>query len=162
VIVRNEGEAYREGLIERCQQLGISGNVTFVNRYLSLRELVLYLQATDIYLMPYLNPEQIVSGTMAYALGAGKPTVATPFAYAREVLADGRGLIVPFRDTAAIAGALRTLAADDRTRLSMANRAYAYTRSWVWREVGKQYANLYRRVLSGSRAASMATALATA
>ncbi|MHB0875067.1 MAG: glycosyltransferase family 4 protein [Anaerolineae bacterium] len=162
VIVRNEGEAYREGLVQRCQELGIENNVAFINRYLSLRELVLYLQATDVYLMPYLNPEQIVSGTMAYAVGAGKPTIATPFAYAREVLAGGRGIVVPFRDADRIAESLGALAADESTRLEMADRAYAYTRSWVWREVGHQYAMLYHRTLSESQMQPLTAAVASA
>jgi len=162
VIVRREGEVYREGLVRRCRELGIESNVLFVNRYLSLRELVLYLQASDIYLMPYLNPEQIVSGTMAYAVGAGKPTVATAFAYAREVLADGRGTIVPFRDSAAIAEALGALAGDEYSRFEMADRAYTYTRDWVWREVGRQYARLYHEVLAQSVAAPVAITRATA
>jgi glycosyltransferase involved in cell wall biosynthesis len=146
VIVRNEGEAYREGLLNRCRALGIENNVSFVNRYLSLQELILYLQATDIYLMPYLNPEQIVSGTMAYAVGAGKPTIATPFAYAKEVLAQDRGVIVPFRDSEAIAQALSRLLVSEKERLQMAERAYRYTRPWVWREVGKRYCEVFEQV----------------
>lgn len=161
-IVRNEGEAYRERLIQRCQELGIENNVSFVNRYLTLRELILYLQATDVYLMPYLDPEQIVSGTMAYAVGAGKPTIATPFAYAKEVLANGRGVVVPFRNSEAIAGALVSLAEDEYLRLDMAAKAYAYTRSWVWREVGRQYGMLTADVLQRTQLAPMAVSRATA
>ena len=162
VIVRNEGEVYREQLRQRCQDLGIEANVTFVNRYLPLRELVLYLQASDVYLMPYLNPEQIVSGTMAYAVGAGKPTIATAFAYANEVLADGRGVVVPFRDSGAIANSLSDLLANDDMRIRMAEKAYEYTRSWVWREVGRQYGSLYHELLSGSAAERVAIAKASA
>ncbi|NPV09420.1 MAG: glycosyltransferase [Anaerolineae bacterium] len=161
-IVRKEGEAYRQKLLQRCHELGIEHNVVFVNRYLTLRELILYLQATDIYLMPYLDPEQIVSGTMAYAVGAGKPTIATPFAYAREVLADGRGVVVPFRDSEAIAEALTALAQDEDHRLDMAARAYAYTRSWVWREVGRQYGMLFSSVLERTELAPLAVSRATA
>jgi glycosyltransferase involved in cell wall biosynthesis len=161
-IVRNEGEAYRERLIQRCQELGIENNVSFVNRYLTLRELILYLQATDVYLMPYLDPEQIVSGTMAYAVGAGKPTIATPFAYAKEVLANGRGVVVPFRNSEAIAGALVSLAEDEYLRLDMAAKAYAYTRSWVWREVGRQYGMLTADILRRAQLAPMAVSRATA
>ena len=162
VIVRNEGEAYREQLMRRCRDLGIESNVLFVNRYLPLRELVRYLQASDIYLMPYLNPEQIVSGTMAYAVGAGKPTIATAFAYAKEVLADGRGMIVPFRDSQAIAESLAHLLADESVRLRMAEKAYKYTRSWVWREVGRQYGSLYHEILSESVAEPAVVAKASA
>ena len=147
-IVRREGETYRQQLVQRCRELGIERNVLFVDRYLSLRELIVYLQASDIYLMPYLNPEQIVSGTLAYALGAGKPTIATPFAYAKEVLADGRGMLVPFRDARAIADALASLLEHEGMRLRMASRAYQFTRPWVWREVGRQYAMLYHRVVA--------------
>ncbi len=162
VIARNEGEGYRDSLVQRCQDLGIEDNVVFVNRYLSLRELILYLQATDIYLMPYLDPEQIVSGTMAYAVGAGKPTIATAFAYAREVLADGRGMVVPFRDSQAIAQAFQPLLADPVLRLDMAEQAYRHTRSWVWREVGREYASLYSDVLRRPEAIPAVVSKATA
>lgn len=156
VLVRREGESYRERLVQMCRDLRIEEQVRFVNRYLSLEELVRYLQASDIYLMPYLNPEQIVSGTLAYAVGAGKPTIATEFAYAKEVLADGRGILVPFRDSEAIAEAIGLLLADEQRRLEMAAAAYAHTRTWVWREVGRQYALLARAMAFRSEVAAAA------
>ena len=146
-IMRQQGEQYRQQLIDRCHALSIEDNVRFVNRYLSLKDLIRYLQGTDIYLMPYLNPEQIVSGTLAYAVGAGKPTIATAFAYATEVLADGRGIVVPFRDSQAISHALFELLEDEDSRLEMAARAYQHTRSWVWRSVGLCYAQLFHEIL---------------
>ncbi len=143
----HSGESYRESLLELCRELGIEEHVAFVDRYLTRDDLVRYLELTDVYLMPYLNPHQIVSGTLAYALGAGKAVVATPFVYAREVLADGRGVIVPFRDSAAIARAVVELLGDPERLLALEERAYAYTRSWTWPAVGRQYLSLFREVI---------------
>ena len=91
-------------MLERARQrLGVDGNVIFHNRFVSQAELVEFLAAADIYITPYLNPEQITSGTLAYALGAGKAVISTPYRYARELLADGRGILVPWRIRQAIA-----------------------------------------------------------
>ena len=98
-VVAREGEAYRLMLEARAHQLGVDGHMIFHNRFVSQEELNEFLSATDIYITPYLNPEQITSGTLAYAVGAGKAVISTPYIYARELLADGRGLLVPWRDS---------------------------------------------------------------
>ena len=98
-VVEHEGEAYRLMLEARGQQLGVAGSMIFHNRFVSQDELTEFLSATDIYITPYLQPEQITSGTLAYAVGAGKAVISTPYIYARELLAEGRGVLVPWRDS---------------------------------------------------------------
>jgi glycosyltransferase involved in cell wall biosynthesis len=142
VVVRNEGEIYREEIRARIRARGIEKNVAMVDRYLSLSDLLLYLAASDAYVTPYVNPNQIVSGTLAYAVGAGKPVVSTPYLYAEELLADGRGIVVPFGDARSMGDALLQLALDDAYRLDMAKRAYAFGRSMTWSNVGDAYATL--------------------
>ena len=109
---RNEGESYRRELEARIAANGLSDNVRLVDKYLEFDELIDYLSASDIYLTPYLNPVQIVSGTLAYAVGCGKAVVSTPYLYAQELLAHGRGFTVPFRDSSAIATTLVALLDD--------------------------------------------------
>ena len=116
-VVEHEGEAYRLMLEARGQQLGVAGSMIFHNRFVSQDELTEFLSATDIYITPYLQPEQITSGTLAYAVGAGKAVISTPYIYARELLADGRGVLVPWRDSSAIAREVIALVGDrDRQR----------------------------------------------
>ena len=97
-IVEREGETYRLMLETRARHLGVDGSMIFHNRFVSQTDLTEFLSAADIYITPYLNPEQITSGTLAYAVGAGKAVISTPYIYARELLADGRGVLVPWRD----------------------------------------------------------------
>ncbi|HWW62484.1 MAG TPA: glycosyltransferase family 4 protein, partial [Thermoanaerobaculia bacterium] len=102
-IIERHGETYRLMLEDRATRLGVAGNVIFHDRFVSMSELSEFLSAADIYITPYLNPEQITSGTLAYALGAGKAVISTPYRYARELLAEDRGILVPFKDAPAIA-----------------------------------------------------------
>ena len=95
-IIRSDGEAYRNSLKHMAEDLGIQDHVIFDNRFVSQEELVEFIGAADIYITPYLNPAQIVSGALAYTAGAGKPVISTPYWYAEELLADGRGVIIPF------------------------------------------------------------------
>ncbi len=143
---RNEGESYREELQALVQELGLENHVQFVNRYLTKSELIRYLQATDVYLTPYLNPNQIVSGTLAYAMACGKVIVSTPYLYAQALCADGRGILVNFRDPQSIANTLLLLIENPRLRFEMEWRAYVYGRQMTWRAVGKQYAKLFATV----------------
>ena len=144
---KREGERYRLRLINLVNELKIENNVKFHNRYLTLRELIRYLQATSVYITPYLNPDQITSGTLAYALSCGKVIVSTPYLYAREVLADGRGELVRFRDPNSIAKAVNRILDNDSLRITIEKRAYAYSRQMIWANVGKKYLALFREAI---------------
>lgn len=145
----HSGERYREGLQAIVDDLGLHDYVRFENRYLDLDELVNYLIATDIYLMAYLNLNQIVSGTLAYAVGCGKAAIATPFRYAEEMLADGLGIIVPFRSHQGIADALQRLLASPVLRAEMESRAYNFSRFMEWPSVAAAYQAIFLRVVHG-------------
>ncbi|GAB4256235.1 MAG: glycosyltransferase family 4 protein [Deferrisomatales bacterium] len=138
-VKRDSGETYRLGLQQLARDLGVENHVVFQDRYVSLQELCEFLGAADVYLTPYLNEDQIVSGTLAYALGAGKAVVSTPYWHAAEMLADGRGVLVPFRDAEAIAERVCALLDDEVERHAMRKRAYAYSRDAVWGQVGRAY-----------------------
>lgn len=145
-ILKNEGESYRNSLQELARELGVQKNVRFNNRFLSNSELIRYLAATDVYIMAYLNKDQIVSGTLAYAVGCGKAVVATPFTYAREMLSDGRGIIVPFKDSEAISVGVNSILTDRTKLLRMEDRAYKFSRSMTWPNVARMYMELFRYV----------------
>ncbi len=143
---RHEGESYREELNARVRELGLERNVKLVDKYLEFDELIDYLSATDIYLTPYLNPVQIVSGTLAYALGLGKAVVSTPYLYAEELLAHRRGILAPFRDATAIAGAIDALLDDPWLRRATERRAYRFGRQMTWPHVASAYGRVFRDV----------------
>lgn len=145
-VLRHSGESYREMLKARARQLGVERHVRFVDAYLDDAALVEYLAASDIYITPYLSPEQISSGTLAYAVGLGKAVISTPYAYAQELLADGRGLLVPFRDAGALAEAVRAILASPRLRRGMERRARLVGRSMAWPRVAEAYAELVGEV----------------
>lgn len=145
-IRQREGEAYRNRLVELAKELGVQRHVRFNNRFLSNSELIRHLAATDVYIMAYLNKDQIVSGTLAYAVGCGKAVVATPFVYAEEMLSNGRGIIVPFKDPEAIATAVNSLLGDRKKLLQMEDRAYRFSRSMTWPNVARMYLELFRYV----------------
>ncbi len=144
-VVEHEGEAYRLMLEARGQQLGVAGSMIFHNRFVSQDELTEFLSATDIYITPYLQPEQITSGTLAYAVGAGKAVISTPYIYARELLADGRGVLVPWRDSAAIAQEVIALVSDRERRRAMCARAAAYGVGMTWPAIGGRYVESFAR-----------------
>jgi len=141
-----EGEEYREMLMAEVERLGLQEHVVFENRYLSLEDIRLYLRATDLYITPYLNPDQITSGTLAYALAAGCVVISTPYLYAQEVLADGGGMLVEFRNPDSIADAILQLLSDPM--LMRYHRAVAQKKAAMlsWDAVGRAYANLFERV----------------
>jgi len=144
-VVEHEGEAYRLMLEARGQQLGVAGNMIFHNRFVSQDELTEFLSATDIYITPYLQPEQITSGTLAYAVGAGKAVISTPYIYARELLAEGRGVLVPWRDAHAIAQEVIGLVGDHDGQRAMRTRAAAYGVGMTWPAVGRGYVESFAR-----------------
>lgn len=144
---RREGERYRNMLLDKVRRLRLWRHVWFDNRYLRDEEIVAYLQATDVYLTPYQNPDQIVSGTLSWALAAGCPVVSTPYRYAVDVLSDGRGVLVPFRHPEALAQALNELLADPQRRVRVGERAYAASLPMRWPRVAAQYAALFQRSL---------------
>lgn len=163
-VVAREGEAYRLMLEARAQELGVAGSMIFHNRFVSQDELVEFLSATDIYITPYLNPEQITSGTLAYAVGAGKAVISTPYIYARELLADGRGVLVPWRDAGAIAREVVALVSDDEKREAMCARAAEHGLSMSWPAVARQYVASFakaRKQYMGRRREFQARTLAT-
>lgn len=139
------GETYRQSLQLRAHKLGVEKHVVFHDRFVSAAELAEFLAAADIYITPYLNPEQITSGTLAYAVGTGKAVISTPYRYASELLADGRGLTVPWRDSAAIGAALEALLGDPEERRAMGARAGEYGRNMTWPSVAQQYVSSFER-----------------
>ena len=145
-LVRSEGEAYRESLVAEVARLGLQDHVRFVDRYVGRVELTKWLEAADVFVTPYPNLDQIVSGTLSYAMGAGRPVVSTPYAYAAEVLADGRGVLVPPASPVALGAALNELLGDPELRAAIGRRAYEYSRRMVWSSVGGEYRDLFAQV----------------
>ena len=138
-VIRHEGEAYRDSLIQLTEKLGVTDHVIFQNRFVSSDKLTEYISAADIYITPYLNVEQVVSGTLSYAVGAGKPVISTPYWHAEELLAENRGMLVPFRDAGAIGEQVLYLLENETKRHAIRKRAYIDSRKSVWTEVAGQY-----------------------
>src|SRR5579863_3936594 len=145
-VLRREGDTYRLSLQKLARDLGVENNVIFRNRFVSPAELVELIGAADIYITPYKHKGQVVSGTLAYALSAGKAIISTPYLHAIELLDEGRGAIVPFDDPAAIAAKTQELLDNGTARHAMRKRAYLYTRDMVWDRVAQQYMGSFERV----------------
>lgn len=150
-LLAHEGEAYRQRLTDAASQLGVSDHVRFVDRFVGRAELGEWLSAADVFVTPYPNLDQIVSGTLSYAMGAGRAVVSTPYAYARERLADGRGRLVEPGSTAVLAEALGGLLGDPELRALYGRRAYEHTRPMVWPAIRAEYARIFARVARRAR-----------
>src|SRR5712675_2146990 len=145
-ILRREGDKYRLYLQNLAKELGVQDSVIFRNRFVSPRELVELIGGADIYITPYKHKGQVVSGTLAYALSAGKAIISTPYLHAIELLDDERGVLVPFDDPDAIAAAAIDLLDNGIARHAMRKRAYLYSRNMVWDRVAQQYMGSFERV----------------
>jgi glycosyltransferase involved in cell wall biosynthesis len=146
-VKRHSGEKYRLSLERKVRDLGLEDHVIFHNRYVDFKELIEYICSCDIYLTPYLSRDQITSGTLAYAMGAGKAIISTPYWYANDMLTDQRGILVDFGDTKGLSEALIQLIKDPLARNKMRKKAYEYGRLMVWREVARQHVNLFQDIL---------------
>ncbi|WP_077919015.1 glycosyltransferase family 4 protein [Spirosoma sp. 209] len=142
-LIKHEGEAYRDSLKKLAEDLGVRDNVRFYNQFVELDDLLEYIGSADIYITPYLNPAQITSGTLSYAFGCGKAVVSTPYWHAEELLADGRGVLVPFGDHDAIADQIINLLTDEPMRHAMRKRGYLMGREMIWERSIQAYANSF-------------------
>jgi glycosyltransferase involved in cell wall biosynthesis len=148
-LVRDQGEAYRESLMARVRELGIEDDVVFLDQFVDQATLLEFISMCDVYVTPYLNEAQMTSGTLAYSFGLGKPVVSTPYWHAHELLADGRGVLVPFGDAAAIGNEIAELLTDDPRRQAMRKRAYAASRSMTWERAAERYMAAFENARQG-------------
>lgn len=148
-LLERDGEAYREALVARVKRLKLGNHVRFIDAFAHRVEMTRWLQAADVFVTSYPDLEQMVSGSLSYAMGAGRAIVSTPYAYAAELLADGRGVLVPAATPALFAAALLQVLEDDELRADLGRRAYEYSRRMVWSDVGAQYRALFGRVGAG-------------
>ncbi len=154
-VYKEYGEKYRTGLVALVDRLGLNEHVIFDDRFVSLEELCAWLMAADIYITPYLNEAQIVSGTLSYAVGAGTAIISTPYWYAQELLAEGRGLLFGFADSAALAAALRDLLADKAKLKALRARTYRFGRQMRWEIVAEKYLELFQHTAMAAGKRSM-------
>lgn len=145
-IIEKTGDSYRRELQQLVNKLGMKNHIIFHNQFVKLEMLVQYLQTSKIYAIPYLKKEQITSGTLSYALGVGAAVVSTPFWHAEELLSNGRGKLVPFNDSNAMANEINNLLSNDNEREMMRLKAYQHGRSMVWREVSKMHLDLISKI----------------
>ncbi len=148
---RHEGEVYRNELADWVTQLGMRRHVRFDNRYLSLEELINYLSATDVYVTPYVNPDQIVSGTLAYAIGCGRAIVSTPYLYAQSCLADRRGVLADFRSPESIAEGINGILVNPEWREELEENCYQFGRRTTWHNVAIEYLDVFHNAMSEQR-----------
>ena len=145
-VIKTFGNEYRIKLQQMVQQLDLGKQVIFQNRFVEMEELREYLGCADLYVTPYLEEAQITSGTLAYAMGTGKAVISTPYWYATEMLAEGRGIIVPFKDSDALAQQIIGILDNDSSRNTMRKKAYVFSREAVWKEVAKKYLKVFNEV----------------
>lgn len=147
VVLEKEGEKYRRFLKNLCRKLNIENKVRFINEYLPLEDLVEWLQTMDFYITPYLAPQQSSSGALAYAIGAGKSCISTPYLYAKEALDENRGVLVPFKDSEAIVQSVIELIENPEKRKKIEANAYKYGRLMTWANVSLQHLDLFQSIL---------------
>jgi glycosyltransferase involved in cell wall biosynthesis len=145
-LVRRQGEAYRDSLTTRVKDLGIQNHVVFFNQFVDQATLLDFISMCDVYVTPYLNEAQMTSGTLAYSFGLGKAVVSTPYWHAKELLNEGRGILVPFGDAKALGAEIAGLLTNDARRYSMRERAYAASRSMTWVQTAKRYHRVFETV----------------
>jgi glycosyltransferase involved in cell wall biosynthesis len=150
-VKKRYGESYRKSLRKMVSHLRLRDNVRFVNRSVTVPELLIYLRAADLYVSPYLDEDQISSGTLAYAVACGRAAISTPYWFAEELLADGRGILVDFRDWRTLASKAAGLLAEDDVRLAIARRAYRYGRGTTWAKAAASYEKLFRKAAAAAR-----------
>jgi hypothetical protein len=152
-LVRNQGESYRETLMKRARELGVESHVEFIDRFVDLPTLLKFIAMCDVYVTPYLDEAQMTSGTLAYSFGLGKAVVSTPYWHAQELLADNKGILVPFGDSLATSREISALLTDEPRRFAIRSRAYSVSRSMVWANVAERYLAVFeaaRRTLGTS------------
>jgi glycosyltransferase involved in cell wall biosynthesis len=148
-LVRDQGETYRESLMARVRELGVEDHVVFLDQFVDQSMLLEFISMCDVYVTPYLNEAQMTSGTLAYSFGLGKPVVSTPYWHARELLSDGRGVLVPFGDAAAIGSEIAELLTDDARRQAMCRRAYSVSRTMTWERTAERYVSVFENARQG-------------
>ncbi len=161
-LLRSRGEEYRKKLVAQAQALGMDGHVAFIDEYMSQRDIIELLLATDVYVTPYLEPNQITSGTLSYALGAGKAVVSTGYLHAAEALADGRGVLVDFRSADQLARAVAGILDDPAAKDAFEEAAYAYAREATWPRSGRAFLDVAKEVASRKRRPARGAAAAAA
>jgi glycosyltransferase involved in cell wall biosynthesis len=150
-VIQQEGETYRLSLEWLARDKGVEGQVIFYNRFVTLEELNEFISVADVYITPYRNPAQITSGTLAYTLGAGKAVISTPYWYAEEMLAQERGVVVPFQDPEALAENVIALIDNESARHAMRKRAYMFGREMIWPQVAQRYMSTFERARAERR-----------
>ncbi len=150
-LVRTQGETYRQSLVARAAAAGVADNVVFLDRFVDEATLLEYISACDVYVTPYLNETQMTSGTLAYSFGLGRAVVSTPYWHAQELLAEGKGELVPFSEPTATGKIIAELLTDDVRRNALRERAYASSRDMVWLQAGKAYLAVADNVLRERR-----------
>ena len=154
-VLRQHGQEYRNSLEKLVKDYHLEKNVVFYNQYVTNEQLFEFIKASDLYINPYINKEQISSGTLAYAVASGKAVISTPYWYAEELLSDGRGCLVPFCDSSAIAASLIKLLSEETTRDKMRKEAYQFGRKMIWSEVVQAYDRTFKKALLNYKFAEM-------
>ena len=158
-LVRDQGEAYREGLLARVRELDVENHVVFLDQFVDQATLLEFISMCDVYVTPYLNEAQMTSGTLAYSFGLGKPVVSTPYWHAQELLADGRGILVAFGDAAGIGSEIAQLLTDEPRRQAMREQAYRTSRSMTWERTAERYMTAFESARLGHRLKVIARAV---